>query len=64
MGPNKWPPVKDTIVGHDVKGTFFGISLDFSVGQPLKIKEFKLEATTPYVYDRFIRVCGMFPHYE
>ena len=64
MGPNKWPAVKDTIVGHDVKGTFFGISLDCSAGQPLKIKEFKLEATMPYAYDRFIGVWDMFPHYE
>ena len=38
--------------------------LAFTIGQPLRLKEFKLEVAAPYVYDRFIRAWGMFPHHE
>ena len=44
------------IAGHDVKGTLFDIPPDQVVGQPLRLKEFKLEVAVPYVYDRFIGV--------
>ena len=61
-GPNDWAAVRDAIVGHDVKGALFDIPPDCASGKPLRLKEFKLEAITPYVYDRFIGAWGMFPH--
>ena len=64
MGPDNQSAVRDETVGHDVKGTLFDIPLDRSTGQPLRLKEFKLEATMPYVYDRLIRAWGMFPHHD
>ena len=64
MGPDNWAIVRDATTGHDVKGTLFDIRLDRAAGQPLRLKEFKLEVATPYVYDRFIGAWGMFPHHE
>ena len=64
MGTNKWPAVRDATTIHDVKGTLFYIPLDPSIGQPLRIKEFKLEVATIYVYDMFIGAWGMFPHHD
>ena len=64
MGPDKWPAVKEATRGHDVKGTLFDIPPDRGAGQPLRLKEFKLEAAAPYVYDRFIGAWGMFPHHH
>ena len=53
-GPDNWAAVRDTTVGHDVKGALFDISPDRAPIQPLRLWEFKLEATSPYVYHRFI----------
>ena len=64
MGPDKWHAVKEATRGHDVKGTLFDIPPDRGAGQPLRLKEFKLEAAAPYVYDRFIGAWGMFPHHH
>ena len=64
MGPNKWPTVRDATAGHDVKGTLFDIPFDYAPGQPLRLKDFKLEVVAPYVYDRFIGAWGMFPHHD
>ena len=63
-GPDNWATVRDAPAGHDVKGALFYIPPDRAPGQPLRLKEFKLEATTPYVYDRFIRAWGIFPHHD
>ena len=63
-GPDNWATVRDAIVGHDVKGALFDVPLDRASGQPLRLKDFKLEAATPYVYDRFIGAWGMFPHHD
>ena len=63
-GPDDWAVVRDAIAGHDVKGTLFDIPLHCAPGQPLRPKEFKLEAATPYVYHSFIGVWGMFPHHD
>ena len=62
--PNKWAAVRDVTTGHDVKGELFDIPHDRTSGQPLRLKEFKLEATTPYVHDKFIGAWGMFPHHD
>ena len=63
MAPNNWATMRDATVGHDVKGALFDIPPDCGHGQPLRLKEFKLEfASFPYVYDRFIRAWGIFPH--
>ena len=64
MGPDKWPAVKEATRGHNVKGTLFDIPPDRGAGQPLRLKEFKLEGAAPYVYDRFIGAWGMFPHHH
>ena len=64
MGADRWEAVKVAMRGHDVKGFLFDIPLDRPSGQPLRLREFKLEAATPYVYDRFIGAWGMFPHHE
>ena len=56
--------MKHAIAGHDVKGTLFDVPPDRAAGQPLRIREFKLEAAAPFVYDRFIGVWGMFPHHH
>ena len=56
--------MRDAIVGHDVKGALFDIPHDCASGQPLRLKEFKLEAVAPYVYDMFIGAWGMFPHHD
>ena len=64
MGPDKWPVVRDATRGHDVKGTLFDIPPDRAAGQPLRLREFKLEAAAPFGYDRFIGVWGMFPHHH
>ena len=64
MGPDKFPIVRDETTGHDVKGTLFDIPPNHATGQPLWLKEFKLEATSPYVYNRFIEAWGMFPHHD
>ena len=37
---------------------------DCAAGQPLRLKDFKLEDVVPYVYDRFIGAWGMFPHHD
>ena len=63
-GPDNWAAMKHATVGHDLKGTLFDIPPDCDVGQPLRLNEFKLEATTPYVYNRFIGVWGIFPHHD
>ena len=62
MHPDRFPIVRDAIAGHDVKGTLFDIPPDRPIGQPLRLREFKLEVVVPYVYDKFIGVRGMFPH--
>ena len=49
---------------HDVKGALFDITPNRATSQPLRLKEFKLEAAVPYVYDRFIGAWGMFPHHD
>lgn len=64
MGPHKWDDVKVATRGHAVKGTVFDIPLDRPADQPLRLKKFKREAATPYVYDRFIGAWGMFPHHD
>ena len=64
MGPDKWVVVRDAIASHDVKGTLFYIPLDFPTGQPLRLKEFELEAAMPYVYERFIEAWGMVLHHD
>ena len=63
-GPDNWAAVRDTIVGHDVKGALFDIPPNRTSGQPLKLKDFKLEVVAPHVYDRFIGVWDMFPHHD
>ena len=63
-GPNDWAAVRDAVAGHDVKGALFDIPPDRASGQLLRLKEFKLEATSPYVYDRFIGAWGMFPYHD
>ena len=64
MGPDKWPAVRDATKGVDVKGTLFDIPPGRAGGQPLRLKEFKLEAAAPFVYDRFIGAWGVFPHHH
>ena len=63
-GPDNWAAVRDRTAGHDVKGALFDISPDRAPSQPLRLQEFKLEATSPYVYDRFVGAWGMFPHHD
>ena len=63
-GPDDWVIVRDATAGHDVKGALFDIPPDRGSGQPLRLKEFKIEVATPYVYDRFIGAWGMFPHHD
>ena len=63
-GLDNWSTMRDTIAGHDVKGALFHISPDRTPSQPLRLQEFKLEATSPYVYDRFVGAWGMFPHHD
>ena len=63
-GLDNWAAVKHATTGHDVKGTLFDISPDRFVVQSLRLKELKLEAAAPYVYDRFIGAWGMFPHHD
>ena len=64
MGPDKWPAVRDATRGHDVKETLVDIPPDRVAGQPLRLREFKLEAAAPFVYERFIGAWGMFPHHH
>ena len=64
MGPDNWATVRDATTGHDVKGALFDISPDCAPSQPLRIQEFKIEGTSPYVYDRFIGAWGMFSHHD
>ena len=64
MGADRWDAVKVAIKGHDVKGILFDIPPDHPSGQPLRLREFRLEAAAPYVYDRFIGAWGMFPHHD
>ena len=64
MGPDKWLVVRDATKDYDVKGTLFDIPPGRAVGQPLRLKEFKLEAATPSVYEKFIGVWGIFPHHH
>ena len=64
MDLDKWSLVRDATTSHDVKRKLFDIPPNNHVVQLLRIKEFKLEVATPYVYDRFIGVWGMFPNYE
>ena len=63
-GPDNWAAMRDATASHDVKGALFDIPPDYASGQPLRLKEFKLEAAVPYVYDRFIGAWGMFPHHD
>ena len=63
-GPDDWVIVRDETAGHDVKGALLNIPPDHAPGQPLRLKEFKLEAAAPYVYDKFIGAWGMFPHHD
>ena len=56
--------MRDATTGHDVKGALFDIPPNYTPSQPLKLKEFKLEAAAPYVYGKFIRAWGMFPHHD
>ena len=55
-GPDNWVVVRDETSSHDVKGALFDIPLDRTLGQPLRLKDIKLEVVVPYVYDRFIGV--------
>ena len=55
-GHDNWAAVRDATIGHDVKGTLFNIPPNCSFGQLLRLKDFKLGAIAPYVYDRFIGV--------
>lgn len=64
MGPNTWEIVKRRTSSVDMSGTLFQILQGHARGKSLRIKEFKLEAIAPYVYDRFTREWGMFPHHE
>ena len=64
MGQDNWATVRDATDVHDVKETLFDISPDRFVVQSLRLKELKLEAAAPYVYDRFIGAWGMFPHHD
>ena len=64
MGPDKWPAVRDATKYIDVKGAMFDTLPDHACGQPLRLKEFKLEVAVPHVYDRFIGAWGMFPHHD
>lgn len=64
MGADRWDMVKVAIKGHDVKGFLYDIPPDRPSGQPLRLREFRLEAAAPYVYYRFIRAWGMFPHHD
>ena len=63
-GPDNWAIVRDATAVHDVKGALFGIPHDHTPGQPLRLKEFKLEVAAPYVYDRLIGSWGMFPDHD
>ena len=63
-GTNDWATVRDATTGHAVKGALFYIPPDHASGQPLRLKEFKLEAARPYIYDRFIGAWGMFLHHD
>ena len=63
-GPDDWATVRDATAGHDVKGALFDIPHDRAPSQPLRLKEFKLEAIAPYVYDMFIGAWGMFPLHD
>ena len=63
-GPDDWAAVRDATVGHDVKETLFYIPPNRTPGQPLRLKDFKLEVVVPYVYDMFIGTWGMFPHHD
>ena len=56
--------MRDATIGHDVKGILFDIPPDYASGQSFRLKEFKVEAAMPYVYDRFIGARGMFPHHD
>ena len=56
--------MKHATASHNVKGTLFDIPPDRAAGQPLRLKEFKLEDAVPYVDNRFIGVWGMFPHHD
>ena len=64
MGPDTWPSLRDTIDGHDVRGTLFDIPPNCHAGQLLRLKEFKLEVAMPYVYNRFIESWGMFSDHD
>lgn len=48
----------------DMRGTVFEISLGHASGKLLRPNEFNLWATTPYVYNRFVGACCMFPHHD
>ena len=63
-GPDNWATERDAKARHDVKGALFDISPDRATGQPLRLKESKLEVAAPYVYDMFIGAWGMFPHHD
>ena len=63
MGPDNWVTLRDATVGHYVKGTLFDIPHNRPTGQPLRLKDFKLEVAVPYVYDNVIGAWGMFPHH-
>ena len=47
MGLDKWPALRDTTFGHDVKETLFYIPPNRTPGQPLRLKDFKLEVVAP-----------------
>ena len=64
MGHDKWPAFRDETKDIDLKGAMFDIPPDCTHGQPLRLKEFKLEVAAPHVYDRFIGAWGMFPHHD
>ena len=64
MGFDSWSMVRDATLGHVVKGELFDIPPDDVAGQPLRLKEFELEAAMPYVYERFIEAWGMVLHHD
>ena len=50
--------------GKDVKGTLFDIPPGCANGKLLRLRELRLDATVPHVYDRFIGAWGIFPQHD
>ena len=63
MGTYTWEVMKTTMKGVDMRGALFKIPPGYARGGPHILKEFSLEATTPYVYDKF-GAWEMFPYHD